>query len=272
MVARVLVIAGSDSGAGAGLQADLKTLMAYGVHGMTAVTAVTAQNTREVVATAMVEPEMVYQQIMCVVQDLGVDAIKIGMVGSHAVLQALDRAFAQIPRVPVIWDPVVRSTTGGRLWLADPEWDRVLDTMGRWATLLTPNIFEAEVLTGSAITEPQGMVRAAQQLRQRGVSGILVKGGHLPGPQATDYLECDGIQRWFAQSRIAGHRTHGTGCTLSTAIAAALALGWDMVTAVDQAKAFVCEAIRRQHDWGGGAGPLDYGWGVTPWIGPCTSS
>lgn len=262
----VLSIAGSDSGGGAGIQADLKTFSALGCFGMTAITALTAQNTCGVRAIHGVPPQMLRDQIDAVLEDIGVDAVKIGMLHApdivHTVAQAIDRH--QMPHV--VFDPVMVATSGAKL-IADPAIAVLVTEMFPRAVLITPNLDEAGLLVGRALTSVQDMAQAAQVLLERGARAVLLKGGHLPGDEVTDLLlmkDADPI--WMHGSRIGSANTHGTGCTLSSAIAAYLALGLKLTDAVQQARGFVRQALQAGASvkTGQGSGPLNHGFAPLP--------
>jgi len=254
MVARVLAIAGSDPSGGAGIQADLKTFSAYGVYGMTAITALTVQNTLGVTRVALSDPQLVLEQMTAVLEDIGIDAIKIGMLGDSAIVAGVSKWLASGPRVPVVLDPVMVSTSGDRLFGAQAE-ERVIASLLAHTTIVTPNLPEASVLAGIPVQDREDMVRAAEIIAGYGVAYVLVKGGHLPD-QASDLLWHHGETQWFDGTHIVTNNTHGTGCTLSSAIAAGLAQGWSMTDAVGRAKGFVTEAILAAPGLGLGHGPL----------------
>lgn len=257
---RVLSIAGSDSSGGAGIQADLKTFSALGVYGSTAITAITAQNTVGVHAVAPLEPDLVRAQLDAVFDDLSIDAVKIGMLGNAAVVDTVaDVLAARRPRF-VVFDPVLVATTGGTLLDGSAD---ALEVLFAHATLLTPNRTEAQTLLGRAIADDDAAFEAAaRELASRGPA-VLLKGGHRDGP-AADVL-FDGQVRWFRAPRIPTRNTHGTGCTLSSAIAARLAHGDDLSTAVGAAKTWLQGALQAADALGvgRGAGPVDHLWGPT---------
>ena len=258
---RALTIAGSDSGGGAGIQADLKTFSALGVFGMTAITAVTVQNTRGVSHYDEVDPATVGAQIRAVATDIGVDAAKTGMLASAAIVEAVTLAVAEtrIPRLVV--DPVFVSKHGHAL-LDDDAVERIRADLLPLATLVTPNLDEASVLTGEAIDSREAMRRAAAVLLDAGPRAVLVKGGHLGGASAADlFADRDG-ERWLEAERIDTPHTHGTGCTLAAAIAAHLARGADLADAVQAGKDFVTGAIRNALALGEGLGPVDQLWAL----------
>ncbi|MDE2565827.1 MAG: bifunctional hydroxymethylpyrimidine kinase/phosphomethylpyrimidine kinase [Burkholderiales bacterium] len=258
---RVLAIAGSDSGGGAGLQADLKTCAALGCYGMTAVTAVTAQNTRGVSAVQGLPPALVAAQIEAVAQDIGLDAIKIGMLLSADIVRAVAACLrAMTPRPPVVLDPVMVATSGDRLMAPDAVAVLVRELFPL-ATVVTPNLDEAALLLGHPITDAAQFEAAARALLALGAPAVLLKGGHLAGDTVTDLLADPlGQQAWQA-GRIASRNLHGTGCTLSSAIAAHLAQGMALRPAVAAARDYVCAAIAAGAavHTGAGHGPLNHG-------------
>ena len=257
--ARVLTIAGSDSGGGAGIQADLKTFLAHGVHGMSAITAVTVQNSIGVQGFYELEPLAVFEQIESVVTDIGVDAAKTGMLASAPVMDAVADACERFAIPNLVVDPVAVSKHGDLLLRPD-----ALETMRRrilpLATVATPNLGEVEQLTGVRVERRADMLQAARAVRALGTRWALIKGGHLPGPEAVDLLFDGDEQVWLEAARIDTPHTHGTGCTLSSAIAANLALGLDVVTAVREAKAYLTGAIAGGFPLGKGIGPTDHAW------------
>jgi hydroxymethylpyrimidine/phosphomethylpyrimidine kinase len=251
-----LTIAGSDSSGGAGIQADIKTFQALGVFGMSAVTAVTVQNTRQVYAIQEISPAIVAGQIRCLFEDIEIHAVKIGMVASIPLIEAVARSLAQVRLPPVVLDPVMVSKSGCRL--LDPDAQAALVAhLFPLATVVTPNLHEAEALTGRKIATVEEMKSAADDIRRLGAGKVVVKGGHLSG-RAVDIV-FDG-HRWHAldQARIASRNTHGTGCTFSAAIAAHLARGADFIEAVKRAKAYVAGAIAHGLPIGGGVGPTHH--------------
>ena len=251
-----LTIAGSDSGGGAGIQADLKTFAAHGVFGTSAITAVTAQNTLGVSAVHVVPPAMVRAQIDAVVSDLRPDAVKIGMLATHEIIATIVRAIDAHQLQNVVLDPVMIAKGGSRL-LADEAIDGMAMLLPR-AALVTPNLAEAEVLLGSDVRDRPAMERAARALVDEGAGAALVKGGHLEGESVLDILFAEGKVHAFESARIQTPHTHGTGCTLSSAIAAQLALGRPLVDAVAESIAYVRRAIRRAPGLGQGHGPLNH--------------
>jgi len=251
-----LTIAGSDSSGGAGVQADLKTFAAHGVFGLTAITVVTAQNTLTVSATFPLPPDLVARQIEAIATDLAPAATKIGMLGTAAIAGAVAQAVASLRLPNVVLDPVMAAKSGARL-LDDDAVDVLIHRLLPLATVVTPNVPEAERLTGVRIGTVGEMRQAARRLVDAGVRAVLVKGGHLEGP-AIDVLDDGREVREFRADRIASRQTHGTGCTLSSAIAAKLALGDDLPTAIDRAKAYVTRAIAEAPGLGHGHGPLQH--------------
>ncbi|MCK8784302.1 bifunctional hydroxymethylpyrimidine kinase/phosphomethylpyrimidine kinase [Roseomonas sp. NAR14] len=264
MKGRVLVVAGSDSGGGAGIQADIKTVTALGAFAMTAITALTAQDTRGVHGVLPVPPPFIRQQMELVLDDLGADAVKTGMLHDTPTIEAVCAVLAaRAPGVPLVADPVMVAKGGSRLLDTD-----AVETLKRrllpLATLLTPNLPEAEVLSGFAIPDLDAMRHAAGMLLTLGVPAVLLKGGHLPGDTVTDLLATeDGIEV-FAAPRIDTRHTHGTGCTLASAIAAGLAQGMALRDAVARARAYVRAAIASAPGYGHGHGPLDHAVTVDP--------
>ncbi|MFM9901759.1 MAG: bifunctional hydroxymethylpyrimidine kinase/phosphomethylpyrimidine kinase [Polaromonas sp.] len=257
---RVLSIAGSDSGGGAGIQADLKTVAALGCYGMTAITALTAQNTTGVRAIHGVPPDMLRDQIDAVMEDIGVDAVKIGMLHSpelvHTVADAMDRhAMTQ-----VVLDPVMVSTSGAVL-IASAAIEQLVSELFHRTVLVTPNLDEAALLVGQLLTCEADMHQAALQLLAMGAPAVLVKGGHLTGDVVSDVLAtADGRVVWMRAPRVASSNTHGTGCTLSSAIAAYLALGYPLTEAVQAAHHYVRDALQAgaRVRTGRGSGPLNH--------------
>ncbi len=258
---RVLVIGGSDSGGGAGIQADLKTIAALGAYGMTAVTALTAQNTLGVHGILPVPADFVRLQMQCVLDDLGADAFKTGMLGGPAIVAAVASMIARTPTIPFVLDPVMVAKGGQALLEADAvtQLKRLLLPL---ATLLTPNVPEAETLTGLRIRGPADLQQASEALLSLGASAVLLKGGHLEGPEVTDMLATREKTHLLTRPRIATRHTHGTGCTLASAIAARLAQGAPLLDAVRDARDYVQAAIAGAPGFGAGHGPLNH---AAPW-------
>ena len=252
-----LTIAGSDSGGGAGIQADLKTFQAFGVFGTSALTAITAQNTLGVTAVHAIPGDIVRAQIDAVVTDLRPAAVKTGMLASAELVQLVAQAIRDYQLENYVLDPVMVATSGDRLLDANAE-QTIADVLLPLATVVTPNLDEARILVGYEVADAQTMERAARGLVERGARSALVKGGHLTSGRLVDVL-FDGkeIKRW-ERERVATRSTHGTGCTLSAGIAAGLALGQDLATAVANALEFVNAALRSAPSLGAGHGPLNH--------------
>lgn len=260
---RVLIVAGSDSGGGAGIQADLKAVMALGGYGMTAITALTAQDTLGVHGVLPVPPAFVAQQIDVVLADLGADAIKLGMLGHAGVVEAVVAVLRRHPPVPLVVDPVMVAKGGARL-LDDDAVLAVRRDLLPLATLLTPNVPEAEALTGLSIPDHEAACRAVRALLDLGADAVLLKGGHMQGPTVRDLLgTAAGIQT-IESARIDTRHTHGTGCTLASAIATGLAQSMPLSDAVRRALAYVHAAILAAPRLGHGHGPLGHGVTVDP--------
>ncbi len=256
----MLTIAGSDSGGGAGIQADLKTMLALGVHGMSVVTAITAQNSLGVQGVWPLPPEAVTAQFDAVVDDIGVDAVKVGMLGNAQTASAVAALLARLdPAVPVVVDPVAVSKHGDTL-LADDALEVLRTEVLPRATVVTPNVDEARALTGIAVVDLDGMRAAAAKLLELGPAWILVKGGHLDSDKSTDLLTNGQDEVTLAAQRSDNRHTHGTGCTLASAVAAYLARGRTVPDAVRAAKLYVTNAIAAGFPLGTGIGPVDHGW------------
>ena len=258
---RLLTIAGSDSGGGAGIQADLKTFAALGCFGMSAITALTAQNTCGVRAIHGVPPDMLASQIDAVVEDIGVDAVKIGMLHSPEIVQAVADAIDRHALRHVVLDPVMVATSGAVLIDSPAIAALVRELFGR-AVLITPNLDEASLLVGRTLTQEADMQAAAHELLANGARAVLVKGGHLAGEEVSDLLQVAGAAPyWMRAPRIATANTHGTGCTLSSAIAVYLALGNSLIDAVEAARVYVRGALAAGAfvKTGQGSGPLNHG-------------
>lgn len=256
-----LSIAGSDSGGGAGIQADLKTFSALGVYGMTAITAVTVQNTKGVSGYEELSPTTVADQIRAVVTDIGVDAAKTGMLASAPIVEAVAEALRETGVPNLVVDPVFVSKHGHPL-LVDEAVAALRTELLPLATLVTPNLHEAGGLSSGAVRSREDMRRAAEKILALGARAVLVKGGHLPGGRAADLFADGDREEWIEEDRIETAHTHGTGCVLSAAIASHLARGSDLRDAVRAGKAFVTEAIRHALSIGQGIGPVDPLWGV----------
>jgi hydroxymethylpyrimidine/phosphomethylpyrimidine kinase len=255
---RVLIIAGSDSSGGAGIQADLKTITMLGGYGATAITAITVQNTLGVTAIHPVPDAIVAGQARAVLSDIGADIIKTGMLGSPSLVETVAGLIDEAG-VPAVIDPVMVAKGGAGLLNAGAV-ATVKALLVPRAALLTPNAPEAEALTGLAVTDLDGARRAAEALLAQGARAVLLKGGHIPGPRVIDLLVTQAGETLFEGERIETRHTHGTGCTLASACAVGLAQGLSLTEAVAQAWAYVAEAIRRAPGLGAGHGPLDHGW------------
>jgi len=257
MLGRVLVIAGSDSGGGAGIQADIKTITALGGFAATAITALTAQNTLGVHGVMPVPPDFIRQQIEVVMSDIGADVIKIGMLGDIATIEAVRDALAAFaPGVPVVLDPVMVAK-GGHALLAPAAVDSLRRLLPR-AAVITPNLPEAEALTGLTIRTEPAMRVAAAAILAMGVPAVLLKGGHLESVTVTDLLATSTGIEVFSAPRIETLHTHGTGCTTASAVAAGLAQGLSLRDATMRARAYVRAAIAAAPGFGHGHGPLDH--------------
>jgi hydroxymethylpyrimidine/phosphomethylpyrimidine kinase len=267
MRGRVLIIAGSDSGGGAGIQADIKTVTALGAYAATAVTALTAQNTVGVQGIFSVPPDFIRQQIGVVMDDIGADVIKIGMLGDIATIETVCDALAHYaPDVPVVLDPVMVAK-GGQHLLEATAVERLRHRLLPMAAVITPNLPEAEALTGLAITTEAEMRAAGFALLELGAPAVLLKGGHLRSNTVTDLLVTSAETEAFSAPRIETRHTHGTGCTIASAIAAGLAQGMTLRTALVRARRFVRAAIIGAPGFGHGHGPLDHGVTVDPrWL------
>lgn len=251
-----LTIAGSDSSGGAGIQADIKTMTVHGVYAMSAITALTAQNTTRVSGIYEVSPEFLAKQLDSIFTDIPPHAVKVGMVSSAELVQVIAQKLREYGAKKIVVDPVMVSTSGSRLISED-----AVETLGRElfpiADLLTPNIPEAEVLTGMSIRTPEEMEQAARRIGERFDCAVLCKGGHQVN-SANDFLWQKSGGCWFYGERIQNPNTHGTGCTLSSAIASNLAKGLTLEEAVKRAKQYLSGALSAMLDLGKGSGPLDH--------------
>ena len=258
MKGRVLIVAGSDSGGGAGIQADIKSVTAMGGFAATSVTALTAQNTQGVHGVVPVAPAFIAQQMDVVLTDIGADAVKTGMLHSAEVIDTVVASLRRhTPGVPLVVDPVMVAKGGHRLLLNEAE-TALRDRLLPMAALLTPNLQEAEVLVGFPVRAEADMKRAAEKLAALGARAVLMKGGHLEGDRVVDLLFHDGSVDRFEDARIASRNTHGTGCTLASAIAAGLAQKMGLRDAVARARAYVRDAIASAPGYGRGHGPLNH--------------
>lgn len=256
-----LTIAGSDSSGGAGIQADLKTMITNGVYAMSAITALTAQNTTGVRAISQVEPDFLQQQMEAVFEDIYPDAVKIGMVSSKKLVQIIADELQKYNAKNIVLDPVMVATSGARL--IDEEAIHVLtEKLLPLATLVTPNIPEAEILSGRSIQCEKDMIEAAKEINKRYRCAVLCKGGHAV-EDANDLLYTKDTIKWFYGKRIENPNTHGTGCTLSSAIAANLAKGYDLETSVFRAKNYLSNALEAMLDLGKGSGPMNHAFSLT---------
>ncbi|WP_313668973.1 bifunctional hydroxymethylpyrimidine kinase/phosphomethylpyrimidine kinase [Sandarakinorhabdus sp.] len=257
MVARILAIAGSDSGGGAGIQADIKTITMLGGYAMTAVTAITVQNTCGVSAVHAVPPEIVAGQIRACIDDIGVDAIKIGMLGNEATINAVADALEGC-RVPIVLDPVMIAKGGASLIEEEAVW-ALMQRLLPMATVITPNVPELVALTETEVEDAADMLLAAQELLNAGPRAVLAKGGHLEGDQLTDWLVTRQGHLAFTDAKIDTTSSHGTGCTLSSALACGLGQGLSLPEAVKRARIYVRLALRSAPGLGQGHGPMGHG-------------
>lgn len=255
-----LTIAGSDSSGGAGIQADIKTMIANRVYAMSAITALTAQNTMGVAGIMEVTPEFLAQQIDCIFTDIFPDAVKTGMVSSKNLIHVIAKKLKQYHARNIVVDPVMVSTSGSKL-LQEDAIDVLKKELLPLATVITPNIPEAEVLCGKPITTQDDMVSAAKYIYETYGCSVLCKGGHHLN-DANDLLYWEGGIKWFYGERIENPNTHGTGCTLSSAIASNLAKGEDLEAAIDLAKVYISKALAAMLNLGKGSGPLDHGFAI----------
>ncbi|MDD5833500.1 MAG: bifunctional hydroxymethylpyrimidine kinase/phosphomethylpyrimidine kinase [Clostridiales bacterium] len=255
-----LTIAGSDTCGGAGIQADIKTMTANGVYAMSAITALTAQNTTGVTGIMDVTPDFLRLELDTVITDIRPDAVKIGMVSSSELIKVISETLIKYDLTNIVVDPVMVATSGARL-ISDDAIDVLKEELLPMATLITPNIPEAEVLSGMEIRSPEDMIEAALIINKRYGCAVLCKGGHNMN-DANDLLYRDNSYRWFYGERIDNPNTHGTGCTLSSAIASNLAKGCDMDTAVESAKRYISGALGAMLDLGSGRGPMNHAFAI----------
>lgn len=256
-IGRVLIIAGSDSGGGAGIQADIKTCAAFGAYAMTAITAVTAQNTVGVQKVEALSPEMVKAQIESVLSDIGADVIKIGMLANQAIIETVASVIEDTSAY-VVLDPVMVATSGDKL-LEDGAIKALKEKLIPLCDVITPNVPEAEILTDMKIEDVDDLGKAGAKLLELGAYAAVMKGGHLDGKMVVDVLVSEDENAMMTAPRIRSKHTHGTGCTLASAIAANMALGVPLDEAVNTAREFVFEAIRSAPKLGQGHGPLNHG-------------
>ena len=262
MVPRALTVAGSDSGGGAGVQADLKTFTALGVYGMTAITSVTVQNTEGVFGVYDIPPQLVYEQIRVVVEDIGVDAAKTGMLSNTEIVLAVARAVKDLKIPNLVVDPVLRAKSGDTL-LREESFETLVKEILPLALVVTPNVPEAEALCGGEIRSTREMELCARKILRMGPKAVVIKGGHMKSDKAVDlYYEGGGEFHYFVSERVETGNTHGTGCTFSSAICALLARGLNLKLAVRKAKDFVKNAIEKNPNLGRGHGPLNHMWNL----------
>jgi len=253
---RALTVAGSDSGGGAGIQADLKTFQSFGCFGMSVITALTAQNSIGVQGVLKIPPDFVKLQMESVFGDIGVDALKCGMLADAEIIHAVAEVLTRWPDVPLVLDTVLVAKSGDPL-LEDQAVEVLVGKLFPRSALITPNVLEAERLAGFPVTDQKSMRKAASALQKMGAKGVLLKGGHLQGDRLLDFLLLPGGEsKLFEGKRIRTAHTHGTGCTLSAAVAAALARGLPLEEAVDLARDYVINGIRNSHPTGAGYGTL----------------
>ena len=255
-----LTIAGSDSSGGAGIQADIKTMITNGVYAMSAITALTAQNTTGVQAILNVTPEFLGQELDSVFQDIYPDAVKIGMVSDKDLIHVIAEKLKQYKAENIVVDPVMVATSGAKL-ISDDAVEILKQELFPLADVLTPNIPEAEVLSGMKIETAEDMIKAAAAIGEKYSCAVLCKGGHQLN-DANDLLWREGNYKWFQGKRINNPNTHGTGCTLSSAIASNLAKGFDLDTSVERAKKYISGALAAMLDLGKGSGPMDHGFAI----------
>ena len=255
-----LTIAGSDSSGCAGIQADIKTMISNGVYAMSAVTALTAQNTTGVTAIMEVTPEFLAEELDNIFTDIYPDAVKIGMVSSGALLHVIAEKLQEYKARNIVVDPVMIATSGARL-ISEEAVEVLKNSLLPMAALVTPNIPEAEVLSGRKIVTPEDMIKAAALIGETYHCAVLCKGGHQLN-DANDLLWKEGGYRWFRGERINNPNTHGTGCTLSSAIASNLAKGYELESAVERAKKYISGALAAMLDLGKGSGPMDHGFDI----------
>lgn len=255
-----LTIAGSDSSGGAGIQADIKTMMANGVYAMSAITALTAQNTTGVTAIQNATAEFLGQELDCIFTDIFPDAVKIGMVSESDLIHMIAGKLRRYQAKNIVVDPVMVATSGARL-ISEEAVEVLKEELFPLADLLTPNIPETEVLTGRKIRSADDMIEAAKQVSEQYHCAVLCKGGHKLN-DANDLLYENGTYQWFEGKRIDNPNTHGTGCTLSSAIASNLAKGFSMVESVNRAKDYISGALAAMLDLGKGSGPMDHGFAI----------
>lgn len=256
-----LTIAGSDSSGGAGIQADIKTMLANGVYAMSAITALTAQNTTGVKSIMEVTPEFLGDQLDCIFTDIRPDAVKIGMVSSTGLIHKIAEKLNEYHAENIVVDPVMVATSGAKL-ISDDAIGTLKEVLFPLACVLTPNIPEAEVLADMRVKSEEDMIEAARRISENYQCAVLCKGGHQLN-DANDLLYRDGSYRWFYGKRIENPNTHGTGCTLSSAIASNLAKGYSLDGSVERAKNYISGALSAMLDLGKGSGPMDHGYDLS---------
>ncbi|MDO4168774.1 MAG: bifunctional hydroxymethylpyrimidine kinase/phosphomethylpyrimidine kinase [Lachnospiraceae bacterium] len=256
-----LTIAGSDSSGGAGIQADIKTMLANGVYAMSAITALTAQNTTGVTGIMEVSPDFLGEQLDNIFTDIRPDAVKIGMVSANSLIEKIAEKLKEYNAKNIVVDPVMVATSGSKL-ISDDAIDALKQYLLPMACVLTPNIPEAEVLSGLEVKTEDDMIAAAKKISEDYHCAVLCKGGHQLN-DANDLLYSDGSWKWFYGKRIDNPNTHGTGCTLSSAIASNLAKGFDLETSVERAKAYISGALAAMLDLGKGSGPMNHGFDLS---------
>lgn len=261
MVKRALTIAGSDSGGGAGIQADLKTFTAHGVYGMSVITSVTAQNTLGVLGIHDLPPDFVELQIKAVMEDIGTDVVKTGMLSTKEIIEVVGRNLRKYRGIPLVVDPVMRAKGGDPLLREDAE-EALINEVIQLATIVTPNIPEAERLSSLKIKSVEDMKEAAHIIKSFGPEYVLVKGGHLEKDEAIDILYDGRKFVEFKSPKIRTKNTHGTGCTYASAIASNIALGYSIEEAVRRAKDYITGAIKNSLSLGKGHGPLNHFFGI----------
>ncbi|WP_394692776.1 bifunctional hydroxymethylpyrimidine kinase/phosphomethylpyrimidine kinase [Hyphobacterium sp.] len=256
---RVLIIAGSDSGGGAGIQADIKTVTALGGYAATAITAITVQSTLGVSGVHAIPLDIVEAQARTVLDDIGADAIKSGMLGTRELVEVIARLLSDYPDIPLVLDPVMVATSGDAL-VGEGVVEAIRDHLLPRAALITPNAPEAEKLTGLTVSTTQEQADAGRALVAGGAAAALVKGGHLSGSVITDVLVTPDTTMIFESERIDTRHTHGTGCTLASAIATGLAKGRSLPDSIEAGGSYLSEAIRRAPGFGSGHGPVHHAW------------
>ena len=260
MIKKVLTIAGSDSSGGAGIQADIKTITCHKMYAMSAITALTAQNTTGVYGVQEATPEFVGQQIDCIFNDIRPDAVKIGMVSSSKIIKVIVEKLKKYNAESIVVDPVMVATSGSPL-LEKEAMSTLINELLPMGTVITTNIPEAEILCGFKINEQDDMLRAAKKIATSIKGGVLIKGGHFSNT-ADDLLYIDGKEVWYKQEKIYNENTHGTGCTLSSAIACNLADGYSIEDSIRNAKSYITGALKAGLNLGKGSGPLEHNYNI----------